>query len=441
MTRAHIKPTICLLLLFMILMLPAGFLQAQAAGPVVRAVLVDGEITPAMAAYLTEQIDLANDEGAIGLLLEIRTLGGQVDAAIQMRDAMVASSVPVAVYIESRAISAGALIAIAADTIVMAPGSHMGAAKPIPDDPKTVAFVSGEFRSTAEKNNRNTEIAMAMVDETIAIEGLVAAGEILDLTAQEAKANGYADHLASGRAEALKALGWDSATLVQGEMNFRHRIAQFLSSYTVASILLTVGMLALIAELFTPGFGVAGTIGIISFALYFTSGYLAGYTELWSAAIFLAGIVLIIIEIIVPGFGIFGISGLIALVVGVVFSAPTVGQGILTLLIALGATVAAVPILSKLFGKSRLIQRMVLSHAETVANGYVHTRTEHDLTGQTGVALTDLRPAGVIRIGNERVDALTEGDYIARGATVTVARVQGSKVFVTTRDESEPGTR
>jgi membrane-bound ClpP family serine protease len=107
-------------------------------------------------------------------------------------------------------------------------------------------------------------------------------------------------------------------------------------------------------------------------------------------------------------------------------------------MIALGASVAAVPILIKLFGKSRLIQRIVLSHAETVANGYVHTRTERDLTGQTGVALTDLRPAGLVRIGSERVDALTEGGYIARGTPVTVVHMQGTKVFVTTATNQNP---
>jgi len=420
-----------LLLLVFLAMLPAMAVQAQSGGQSqVFIIPIDGEITPAMASFLKDQIDVANEAGATGILIEIQTLGGRVDSAIQMRDAIIASKAPVAVYIESRAISAGALISIAAKSIVMSPGSHIGAAQPIPNDPKTLAFVSGEFRTTAERTGRDPKIAMAMVDESIEIEGVVRKGEILDMTANEAMRTGFANHLASGRSEALKALGWDKAALQEVRPDYRFRIIQFLTSAEVASILLTIGTLALIVEFFTPGFGVPGLIGIICFVLYFTSGYMAGYTDLWAILVFFAGIVLLIIEIIVPGFGIFGISGLIALFVGIVFAAPSVQQGVFSLLAAIGVSVIAIPIFTKIFGKSRFLRRLVLSHSEKTELGYVPTAGKSNLIGKTGVAVTVLRPAGTILIDGDRIDAIAQGEFISSGTPVAVVRVEGAKVVV-----------
>ncbi|MDD3931413.1 MAG: NfeD family protein [Eubacteriales bacterium] len=416
-----------------IFLLPSAAVFGQSEAGDVYVIAVDGEITPAMASFLIRQIDDANEADASGILLEISTLGGRVDSALAMRDRMFSSQVPVAVLINDRAISAGALISIASETILMTPGSHMGAAKPQPDDPKTVAFVSGEFRTTAEKNGRDPQIAVAMVDESVAIDGLVAEGEILDLTASQALDTGYADALIADRTEALAFLGWDSASVVERTMDFRFRIAQFLTSYEVASLLLSLGMIALIAEFYTQGFGFAGIFGILCFVLYFSSGFIAGYTDFWAAVIFLIGLILMIIEVIVPGFGVFGITGLIAMAVGIVLSAPTPQQGIFSLMIALLVATLSIPLFLKIFGKSRLVQRLVLSHSETVNAGYVHTAPRlKDLyvVGQTGVALTPMRPAGSIQIDHQRIDAITQGEFIASGTPVKVVATSGSKVIV-----------
>lgn len=432
MTRKKYKRVFrCALFILLFLVLMPAAVHAQDTDGTIMVISVDGEITPAMAYFLQDNIERANEEGADGIIIEIQTLGGRVDSAIKMRDAMNASDVPIVVYIGSRAISAGALISISADTIVMAPGSHMGAAKPQPDDPKTVAFVSGEFRTAAERTGRDPQVAVAMVDESIEIEGLVAEGEILDLTANEAMEWGYADYIADGRPEMLQLLDWEDATLTEVEMDFRHRIAQFFTSYEVASILLTLGMIALVAEFFTQGFGVSGIIGIACFALYFISGFFAGYTETWSAVLFFVGVAMLIVEIFVPELGPFGLSGLVAMIIGIIFSAPTIKQGILTLMIALLVTILSIPVFFKLFGKSQLIQRLVLSHAETVDMGYVHTGGKKpDLVGKTGISVTVLRPSGTIEIDDQRVDAIAQGSFIASGTPVRVVQTEGSKVIV-----------
>jgi membrane-bound serine protease (ClpP class) len=422
-----------LLFLMVLVAVPVVASAAQDSQTTIYAISIDGEITPAMSAFLMNRLDHANKEGAIGVIIEIRTLGGRVDSAIEMRDAIIASGIPVVAYIESRAISAGALISIAADTIIMAPGSHIGAAEPVPNEPKALAFVSGEFRSTAERAGRDPEIAMAMVDITVEIEGLIGADAILDMTANQALQYGYADHIVSGRSEVLRVMGWSNAQVIEEKPDFRYRIAQFLTSYEIASLLLLLGMLGIAAELFSPGFGAPGIVGIISFALYFAGGFLAGNTEWWAAVIFLAGIILIIIEIIVPGFGIFGIGGIVALFAGIILAAPSLKQGVIMLTIAMAATLIAIPVFFKIFGRSRLIQRFVLATAETVEMGYTHTvAKKDDLIGKTGKTMTVFRPAGSVMIDGERVDAIADGSFIDQDQLVKVIKVSGTKVIVST---------
>ena len=432
-----------IILILLVALLPAFPAAAQNDQQSVHVVSIDGEINPAMASFLSNALDRANREGAEGVLIELSTLGGLVVSAIDMRDAILASEVPVAVYIGDRAISAGALISIASDTLVMAPGSHIGAAQPVPNEPKILAFVSGEFRTTAEKTGRDPTVAMAMVDESIEIEGIVKKGEILDLTANEAFGIGFADHLASGREETLQALGWEGAFIVEEEPDFKFKIAQFLSSYQVASALLMIGMLGLTIEFFTPGFGVAGTLGLICIGLYFASGFLAGNTEWWSLLIFLIGVILIVIEVFVPGFGVFGISGLIAISAGVLFAAPTLDQGVAALLASFAIVIIAIPVLLKIFGKSRFIQRFVLSTAETVAAGYTHADSNAYFIGKTGTTKTVLRPSGIVSINGSRIDTIADGDFIEKGVQVTVTRVEGTRIIVSTynpyniREDSE----
>ena len=426
-----------ILLIALLLILTVASLAGPvlAESPAVHVIAIDGEITPAMAAFLERGLTEAADSGAVGVLIEISTLGGRVDAAIAMRDAIFASTVPVAVYIGDRAISAGALISIAADTIIMAPGSHIGAAEPIPNDPKSVAYVSGEFRATAERTGRDPQVATAMADRSVVIEGLVTADQILDMTANEATERGYAEHLAASRSEAIQYLGWSQNPVIEVKPDFSFQIAQFLTSYEIASILLTLGLLALLAEFFTPGFGAPGIVGIVCLVLYFTSGFMAGYTEWWAVLIFLAGLVLLLLELAAPGFGIFGISGFAAIAAGVILAAPTPALGARTLLIALVVLIIAVPVFLKIFGHSRFVRRFVLSHAETSAKGYVHAAAQTELLGLTGRTLTDLRPAGSVQIDGNRVDALAEGEFINKGVMIKVIRVEGTKVVVAATEQ------
>ncbi|MFO7153466.1 MAG: nodulation protein NfeD [Caldicoprobacter oshimai] len=420
-------------LTFLIVALLTACMSALADGGKVYVVPIQSEITPAMAAFVKRQIELANAENAEGILFLVSTLGGRVDAAFNIKEAILNSKIPTAVYIIDRAESAGALISIAADTIIMAPGSHMGSAEPIPYSEKNVAAISGEFRSTAELKGRDPQIAAAMVDKSIAIPGIKEKGSLLDLTAEEARRYGYADAIADDVNEALAYLGWANAQVYRVEPDFKVRVAQFLTRTDVASLLLLIGMVAIIIEVFVPGFGVPGIIGIICFGLYFGGNFLAGYTEWWAIMLFIIGLVLLAIEIAVPGFGIFGITGIIAILAGLVFSASDPAKGMISVGIALLAALMAVPILYKFFGGPQLLRKLVLTEQVVAVDSNQPTQQPQtaQLIGKSGTVITALRPAGIVEIDGVKYDVVSDGEYILPGEKIKVVEAAGSKIVVT----------
>jgi membrane-bound serine protease (ClpP class) len=393
---------------------------------------IRGEITPAMASFVVRNIELANTARSKGILIEISTLGGRADAAMGIKTAILDSKVPVTVFIEDRAVSAGALISIAANTIIMTPGSHMGAAEPIPNTPKAVAAIAAEFKGAAEARGRDPQIAAAMVDRNIAIPVLTEAGSILSLTAQEAYDRGYANALLYGRNEVLKHLGWEDAHINEVHPDVRIRIAQFLTRHEIASILLTIGMLALIMEIFAPGFGLPGIVGLVSFALYFGGGFLAGHTEWWPLMLFALGIGLLIAEAAMPGFGILGVSGVIVVFISLILAAPDPVRGITSVGIAFIVSALAIPILGKIFGWAKLLNRFVMTEVLTADAGNVPINSSVKIPeiGQIGVAITQLRPAGIAEFGGTRHDCMSDGDFITAGTEVKVVQATASKIVV-----------
>jgi len=389
------------------------------------------EITPAMSAYLTEQVKLAENSAAKGVIIDISTLGGLVSSAIEMRDAILNSKIPVVVFVGDRAISAGALITIAADKIIMAPGSHMGSAEPIPYSEKAVAVVSGEFRSTAEANGRDPLIAAGMVDKNLEVPGFPK-GILVNLTAEEAKDCGYADAILDNISEVLNFMGWSGAQVIEKKPDYRIRIAQFLTRHDVSSILLVIAAVALIIEIFMQGFGLPGIISIIAFILYFSGSFLAGHTEWWSILLLLLGMILFIVELYVPGFGVFGISGIILLVLGIIFTASTPVHGIISLSIALAATAILVPVLYKLLGGPKLFRRLVLTESETVDKGYVSRSPDHysDLIGEIGEVVAPLRPVGTVLVDGKKLEAVSDGSYLPEGAKIKVIDSKGTQIIV-----------
>ena len=233
--------------------------------PVVYVAPIEGIIDLGLAPFVQRVLDEANDVGAAAVILEINTFGGRLDAAVLIRDALLNARVRTVAFVNKRAISAGALIALAAEKIVMADGGTIGAATPVqigqpgsaaqPVEEKTVSFVRKEFRATAESRKRPPLIAEAMVDADVEIPGLIQKGKLLTLTTEEALKHKVADFRTDTLEGVLERLGLAGAEVRRPSPNWAENLVRFLTHPVVSSLLITIGMLGIILEILTPGFG------------------------------------------------------------------------------------------------------------------------------------------------------------------------------------------
>lgn len=424
-----------------------GALGQPDVSPTVYLLHVSGTIDEGLAVYIQRAVQEAEGAGAEAILIEIDTFGGRVDSATDIRDALLHTPVPVIAYVPDRAWSAGALIALAADHIAMAPGASMGAAEPRPADEKTVSAVRSEFEATAQAHGRDPLVAAAMVDQRIAIDGLVAAGEILTLTARQAEELGFIDLVADSRGEALAYFGLAGARLQETEPNWAERLARFLSEPTVSSILLTLGFLGLLTEITTPGWGVPGTAGLIALALFFGARMLTGLAGLEVVLLFILGVGLLLLEILViPGFGIAGVLGIVAVLASLFLSFPDIWSALAAVGFAAALTLAGAVFILRRVPRSGIWRKLSLE------TSLEHPGFEQDdpddpviKVGARGRALSPLRPAGTIQVGEFRIDAVSDGAFIPPGAPVEIVHIVGNRVTVKSVPEDAnaepPGSR
>jgi len=442
---------------FMVLIAIAGTLGALAVPGTVQnestvyRVPVTGEIELGLAPYIQRAVKEAAEVGAAALILDIDTPGGRVDAAEIISDALTDSEVPVYSLVNRRAYSAGALIALSTSRIYMRPASVIGAATPVDGTgtkapEKIVSAMRSQMRTLAESNGLEPEVAAAMVDEDIEIDGVVESGKLLTLTTEEAVEIGYAEAIEDLDA-LLVELGHEGATVVTLELNWAERLVRFFSSSLVSPFLLSLGFLGLLIEIRTPTFGLAGTMGLISLGLFFGSNMIVGLAGLEDVLIVGAGLVLLGIEaFIVPGFGIFGVAGIVAILTGLYMSLlgniPTtpdftragwvLTSSILLLIASAWALIRTLP------SSSRLAESGIFLPAKTAsAIGYESAEVRSDLVGKHGTAITDLRPAGTALIGDERIDVVSESEWISAGTPVKVLSAEGYRHIVRSVSEQE----
>lgn len=417
------------------------------AAPKVCVAPIEGEIDAGVAAFVQRAIDEAERGGASALILPMNTLGGRVDAAIAIRDALLETQLRTVAFVDPRAISAGALIALAAEQIVMAEGATLGAAAPVragpegaePAGEKAISFVRKEFRSTAERRERPPELAEAMVDEDVVVEGVVGPGKLLTLTTAEALERGVADARAGSLDAVLAQLDLEGAEIRRLSPSWAERAVRFLTGPVVSSLLLSLGMLGVLLELRTPGFGVPGIVGGACLVLFFWSHWLLALVGWEEIALSLLGVSLLALEIfVIPGFGVAGVLGAAALIAGLSMSligagvtlervVEAVAQVALSMALALAGALVLLRFLPRLpFGR-RLVLQTTLG---VDASPGQPARAEGPQVGERGVAVSALRPAGVARFGGRSVDVVSEAHYIAAGAAIEVIRVEGGRVLV-----------
>ena len=421
------------------------------AGSEVVVVAIDRTVELGLAAFVRRSIEDNPDAAAI--ILEVNTLGGRVDAAIQIRDAILDAGPRTVAFVHPRAISAGALISLACDNVLMSEGATIGAATPVQASggqaeavgEKMVSYMRAEMRATAEANGRRGDIAEAMVDREVVIDGVVEAGKLLTLDTDQAVKLGMADGKFEDLDAVLEALTLESPSLITTELNWGEEIARWLTEPTVSGLLLSVGMLGLMIAFYTRSVGAFTIAGFVALALFFGGHavvHLVGWEE---ALLFLTGVILVIVEIFfVPGFGVPGVLGLICVITALVLSligmpinvsfetgllAEAMTRVLLSLMGAFVLALVAMRLLSRTeFGKALVL--------ETAEAGWTSAPAANDFLGRVGEAITDLRPGGKVSIDGERYDATSEREFVARGTRVKVIGKDGHELIVRPEEDS-----
>ncbi len=404
---------------------------------------VEGMIDNGVAFYIERSIKTAAENNSGIVIFDINTFGGRVDSATKIKDLILNSPVETVAYVNKRAISAGALIALSCKKIVMAEGSSMGAATVVDQEgekqsEKAQSYFRSEIGSTAELNGRSKEIARAMVDEDIEIDGVIEKGKLLTLTAKEALELDMCDTIIHNDTDLYEYLGVSPSDVEQITISLAERIVRFLTNPIVSSLLITLAFLGLIFEVKTAGWGVGGTVGIIALILFFGSHYVINMADHIELIVFLVGLILLLIEVLViPGFGVTGILGLLAIFTSffmtLVGNDPTAND-----LLNAGATLSGSFILSllglyflaKYLPDTKMLDFIIVRGKEEKGAGVKNTKHFAELAGRSGKAATDLRLSGKIEIEGEVYPAVSANEYINAGEPVKVSKVEGNKITV-----------
>ena len=222
---------------------------------------IEGQINLGLPNYIERIITMANEQQAGAVILEINTPGGRVDAALQIRDAIFDAEVPTIAFINREAASAGALISLSCEKIYMAPGSSIGAVTPVDQtgkkaSEKMFSYLRSVMRSIAQRNKRPVDIVESMVDEDIEVPGVIEKGKLLTLTGEEAVKHKIADGMADDINDLLNQLKLEPKGMIRTKINWSEKLVYFLTNPIISSLLLTIGMLGLIFEVRSPGWGV-----------------------------------------------------------------------------------------------------------------------------------------------------------------------------------------
>ncbi len=413
-------------------------------------------IMPPAERKFNRAMDEADSLQAAYILLTLDTYGGAVDVADRMRTRLLNSDAVTLVFIENNAASAGALISIACDSIFMKKEATIGAAVVVTGEggaagEKYQSYFREKFRATAQSTGRDPDIAEAMVNPDVYIPGVIDSGKILTLTAEEALSLGYCERIVEREEDILEYMHLDNAEVREFHLTGIDRIIRFLTDPVVSGLLITVIFFGIFFELQSPGIGFPLIAAITAAVLYFTPLYLDGLAENWEILLFVIGIMLIAAEIfVIPGFGVAGISGIILTLGGLVLSlvqnvrfdfrgvpGGQISEAVTVVLLSLLITIALLFFLGSRLRSNPLTRALVFTHEEKAEHGYTTDLFMKDNpSGKTGTAMTDLRPGGKVQIGDEVYDAVTAGEYIEKGKTVTVLEARGYLLKVEEKERS-----
>ncbi|MBO8156042.1 MAG: nodulation protein NfeD [Bacillaceae bacterium] len=410
--------------------------EAEGEGQLVYVIAIEQTVEKGLDAFLERAVEEAKENGADYIIFEIDTPGGRVDAALDIGELLRSLDIPNAAYIVNKALSAGAYISLNADEIYMKPGTSIGAAGVITGegnaaDKKTQSAWISNMTAAAVENGRDPIYAQAMADDSIDLpEYRAPEGEYLTLYANEALEVGYAEGIAEDRTALLHILKLEGAQVETVQPTFAEQLARFITDPVVVPILLSIASLGLVLELYTPGFGVPGIMGVLSLLLFFYGHLIAGLAGYESIILIIAGLICIALEFFVPG-GILGVIGTILVVMSLLLAGADIGYMAFSIGVAFIISVIASILLFKTIGLERgLFRHIILKDRTSTEEGYVSNANRLELVGKTGRSLTPLRPSGTAVFDDERLDVVTEGSFIPAEKPVKIVKVEGSRIVV-----------
>jgi membrane-bound serine protease (ClpP class) len=445
---------------------------------------VEGNVEPAMAAFIGRAVREGETHNDALYVLKMDTFGGRVDAAFQIVDTLLrAPKGKTIAFVKNKAISAGALIALACSELAMREATTIGDCAPITysnEGPKMMGekFQSplrAKFRSLAKRNGYPQTLAESMVTKEMTVykivmddsvmfldsieyadlpesrrdritdkKTVVGPGELLTMDDREAVELGFSQMSVQSIEEMLKRKGIEHYTIVRIEQNWSERMVRFIT--TIAPLLMLIGFAGLYIEIRTPGFGIPGIAGILCLALVFLSQYMVGLADYTELLIIIIGLVLLGVEVFVtPGFGLVGFGGILCIVAGMILSF----QGfvlpepsfpwqydliVMNLIRVVGSFVFS-------FVLSLAFIRYLFPKIGSIVNGPYLSATlggsridpENGpavAVGDSGITISALRPAGRMKCRNKYIDVVSEGDFIAKDCEVDVVEISGNRVVV-----------
>ena len=426
---------------------------AEASGGDARILAIDGAITPLEAKHFSNAIDEAHETGAEILIVQLSTPGGLLESTREMVEDIFASPLPVVVYVSpsgARAASAGTFITAAAHVAAMAPATNIGAASPVgaggddlPDTlrAKATQDAAAFLRSIATQRNRNAEALQDTVLDAVSY----TAEEALDLQVVDLKAENLADLLnqlhgrtivLNGEQVQLDTEGLATTTIERTPVDI---FIRFLADPNVAFLLLTIGGIGIIIELFSPGLIGPGVVGIIALILAFLA--FGNLPVNWvGVGLILIAMALFYLEAQAPGIGIFGITGAIGFLIGafLLFGNITLSPEVPDLPNAPSFTVSLwiIGAMSALLFGSMVFTIRAVRQARRIPSYYDHAYSNTDnLIGSIGTATTDLNPMGSVRVAGEQWSAISDsGVQLPSGERVMIVEVNGLTLRVVRED-------
>ena len=436
--------------------------------PLIYKINIKKEIGSTTWLYLQNGLKESQELNANAVIIDMNTYGGAVMYADSIRTAILNNQTPVFVLINNNAASAGALIAIACDSIYMRKGANIGAAtvvnqtgEKMPD--KYQSYMRATMRATAEAHGADTiihgrdttfqwrrdpKIAEAMVDERVVIPGLVDSVSILTFTANEALEHGYCDGIVNSIEEIIETrLNYSEYTLKEYIPTAYDEIKGFLLNPIFQAILIMLIIGGIYFEMQSPGMGFPSAVSLVAAVLYFAPLYIDGLAEHWEIAVFVVGLILVVFEIFVtPGFGFIGIGGILCILAGLTLAllnnvsfdfsgveGKDVGYASLKVFSGIMSGIIAIIYFSKKIGTKGIFRKLALETSIDVSDGYISVSLEpQKLIGSTGIAKTVLRPAGKVMIDNEIYDAVSDSGFIEKGVEVLVVKYETGQIYVET---------